>query len=195
MADPSVNPAEFADHRIIVGLTGGIACYKIGEVVSRLAQAGASVTVLMTESATRFVSPLTFQALSGRPVYTSPWQHIEAHDPQHISLARSADLMLIAPCTMDTMARLALGRVDEIVSLVCAGIDRAEVPVLLAPSMNAVMWKQPSTQRNLTQLRDDQFQIIGPETGWQACRTTGPGRMAEPVGILRRIRELIHRPS
>lgn len=191
MADSPANKADFAGRRIIVGLTGGIACYKMGEVVSRLTQAGASVTVLMTGAATRFVSPLTFQALSGRPVYTSPWQHIEAHDPQHISLARSADLMLIAPCTMDTLARLALGRADEIVSLVSAGIDRAEVPVLLAPSMNAVMWNQPSTQRNLTQLRDDHFEIIGPETGWQACRTTGPGRMAEPPTILSRIDQLL----
>lgn len=97
MADNPANLTNLADRRILIALTGGIACYKIGEVVSRLVQSGASVTVLMTEAATRFVSPLTFQALSGRPVYTSPWQHIEAHDPQHISLARSADLMLIAP--------------------------------------------------------------------------------------------------
>ncbi len=170
--------------RILVGLSGGIACYKSAFVVSRLVQAGAEVTVLMTEASTRFVTPLTFQALSGRPVYTSQWEHLESHDPQHITLARSADLLLIAPCTMDMMAKLAIGRTDDVVSLVASAIDRRKQPCLLAPSMNAVMWSQPATQRALAQLREDGFTIVGPDSGWQACRTEGPGRMSEPEAIL-----------
>lgn len=170
--------------RILVGLSGGIACYKSAFVVSRLVQAGAEVTVLMTEASTRFVTPLTFQAISGRPVYTSQWEHLESHDPQHITLARSADLLLIAPCTMDMMAKLAIGRTDDVVSLVASAIDRRKQPCLLAPSMNAVMWSQPATQRALAQLREDGFTIVGPDSGWQACRTEGPGRMSEPEAIL-----------
>ncbi len=193
MAEHDSNRIEsrLRDRTIIGGLTGGIACYKVGEVVSRLAQAGCSVTVVMTEAATRFVAPLTYQALSGRPVYSSPFVHIESHDPQHVSLARAADLMVIAPCTMDMMAKLVIGRTDDAVSLICSAVDRSEQPVLLAPSMNAGMWTQPSTQRNLSQLRSDGFQIVGPGEGWQACRTTGPGRMAEPAEILARIAELL----
>ncbi len=190
MPEKSATKAELnklAGRRIVVALSGGIACYKVAEVVSRLTQAGVEVTVLMTEAATRFVAPLTFQALSGRPVYTSMWQHIESHDPQHISLARAADLVVIAPCTMDTMARLALGRADDVVSLVCAGIDLESTPVLLAPSMNAAMWGQASTRRNYEQLLEDGFEMIGPESGWQACRTEGAGRMSEPGTILARV--------
>jgi phosphopantothenoylcysteine decarboxylase/phosphopantothenate--cysteine ligase len=170
--------------RVLVGVTGGIAAYKTCQVVSRLAQAGATVTVAMTESATRFVTPLTFQALSGRPVYTSPWQHVESHDPQHIALATSTDLAVVAPCTMDTLAKLAAGRTDDVVALILSAIDRARTPVLLAPSMNAAMWAQPSTQRNLATLRGDGFAFVGPDEGWQACRTVGAGRMSEPEAIL-----------
>lgn len=176
-----------AGRGILVGICGGIAAYKVATVVSRLAQAGANVTVAMTPAATRFVTPLTFQALSGRPVYTSGWEHIESHDPQHISLATRTDLALVAPCTMDCMARLATGRTDDVVTLILSAIDRAKSPVLLAPSMNAAMWGQASTQRNLATLRGDGFEFVGPEEGWQACRTVGVGRMAEPDEILARI--------
>lgn len=186
-----MEPTVFEQRRIIVGVTGGIAAYKTATVVSRLAQAGASVTVLMTESATRLVAPQTFQALSGRPVYTSPWEHIESDDPQHISLATSAHAALVAPCSMDCLARLATGRADDMVTLVLAAIDRGRTPVLLAPSMNAVMWSQPSTQRNLRVLRDDGFRIVEPGVGWQACRAVGPGRMAEPEELVRAIAEVV----
>jgi len=182
-APPELNIVS--GRRIIVGLTGGIACYKVASIVSALAQAGAEVSVAMTDAATRFVTPLTFQALSARPVYTSQWDHLESNDPQHISLARAAHLMLIAPCTMDMLARLAHGRTDDVVSLIVSAIDRAKQPVLLAPSMNEVMWNQPATQRNLAQLRADGFEIIEPGSGWQACRTEGVGRLAEPEVILR----------
>jgi len=191
MSDGRTDSSALADlphlaggKRIVVGITGGIACYKTAHVVSRLAQAGASVSVLMTDAATRFVTPLTFQALSGRPVYTSQWEHLESKDPQHISLARGADLMLIAPCTMDMMAKLSTGRTDDVVSLVASAVDRAKQPCLVAPSMNEVMWSQPATQRALNQLGEDGFTVIGPATGWQACRTDGPGRMSEPEDLL-----------
>ena len=184
-------PGSDVQRRVIVGVTGGIACYKVAHVVSRLAQDGIEVTVVMTESATRFVAPLTFQALSGRPVYTSPWEHIESQDPQHISLAGCADAMLIAPCTMDTLARLAAGRADEVVSLIASAIDWSRQPMLLAPSMNEVMWNQPATQRNVAQLRADGCRIIEPAEGWQACRTEGIGRLAEPEVIIEAVREIL----
>ncbi len=124
MGNPDTTASTAAAERhVIVGLSGGIACYKVAHVVSRLAQAGAQVTVAMTEAATRFVTPLTFQALSGRAVYCSPWEHIESQDPQHINLARAADLMLIAPCTMDMLARLVHGRTDDVVSLIASAVD------------------------------------------------------------------------
>lgn len=171
--------------RIIVGVTGGIAAYKAATLVSRLAQAGADVTVAMTDAATRFIAPLTFQALSARPVYTSAWEHVESHDPQHISLASAANAAIVAPCTMDCMARLATGRTDDVVTLILSAIDRARTPVLLAPSMNDVMWSQPATQRNIDTLRADGFTIIGPAEGWQACRHVGPGRMVEPEDLFK----------
>lgn len=176
--------SAFGGRRVIIGVTGGIAAYKTAMLVSRLAQAGADVTVCMTEAATRFVTPLTFQALSARPVYTSAWEHIEAKDPQHIALARTADIAVVAPCTMDCMAKLAHGIVEDMVGTVLSAVDRAVTPVLLAPSMNEVMWSQPATQRNVATLRADGFVLIGPDEGWQACRAVGPGRMSEPEAIL-----------
>lgn len=178
-----MHPA-FQDKRILVGVTGGIAAYKTATLVSRLAQSGASVTVAMTPGARRFVTPLTFQALSGRPVYTTPWEHIESHDPQHVSLAESIDAAVVAPCTMDCVARLATGRADDVVTLILSAIDRSRAPVLLAPAMNAQMWAQPATQRNVATLRGDGYAFVGPAEGWQACRRVGPGRMSEPEEIL-----------
>lgn len=186
--DGSLDPAGLAERfggkRVLVGICGGIAVYKVATVVSRLAQAGAEVTVAMTPSATRFVQPLTFQALSGNPVYTTPWEHIESQDPQHISLASRADAVLIAPCTMDCMARLATGRTDDVVTLLLSAVDRASTPVLLAPAMNVTMWGQASTQRNRAQLVEDGFDFVGPGDGWQACREVGTGRMSEPAAIV-----------
>lgn len=142
------------------------------------------MTVLMTADATRFVTPLTFQALSARPVYTSQWEHVENKDPQHVGLARRADLAIVAPCTMNTMAKLAMGMTDDIVTVTLSAIDRAKTPVLLAPAMNEAMWGQASTQRNAKQLVEDGFELIGPGEGWQACRTRGAGRMVEPEHLL-----------
>ncbi len=170
--------------RLIVALTGGIAAFKTAALVSRLVQEGAEVTVVMTEAATRFVGPVTFQALSGRPVYTSQWDQIEASDPQHIALARDADAVVIAPCSMDCLARLATGRADDVVTLIVSAVDRARAPVLLAPAMNEVMWNQASTRRNVERLKADGFAFVGPGSGWQACRQVGTGRMSEPEEIL-----------
>src|SRR5437868_9980897 len=123
-----------AGKRILVCVTGGIAAYKTCMVVSRLSQAGAHVTVAMTQAATHFVTPLTFQLLSANPVYTSAWEHIESKDPQHVSLARDAALVVVAPCTMDCMAKLAHGFTDDVVTLIISAVDRAKTPVLLAPA-------------------------------------------------------------
>lgn len=182
--DPQQLALRFGGRRIILGLGGGIAAYKMATVTSRLAQAGAEVTVCMTGAAAQFLTPLTFESLSGRPVYTSMWERIESHDPQHISLARAADAMLIAPATMDLIARLAHGFANDIVTLIASAINPGQRPILIAPSMNEIMWNQKSTQRNIAQLRGDGFGIIEPADGWQACRTVGTGRLPEPETLI-----------
>ena len=184
LLDPAVLRETFAGKRLLVGVCGGIAAYKTATVVSRLAQAGAEITVAMTPSATKFVTPLAFQALSGRPVYTSAWDHIESHDPQHISLADGLDAAVVAPCTMDCLARLATGRTDDIVCLILSAVNRSKTPVVLAPAMNDAMWAQPSTQRNVETVVGDGFELVGPGEGWQACRHVGTGRLSEPGEIV-----------
>jgi phosphopantothenoylcysteine synthetase/decarboxylase len=191
--DPSVLRPHFEGRSILVGISGGIAVYKVCTIVSRLAQAGAQVTVAMTPAATKFVSPITFQALSGNPVYTSSWEHIESKDPQHISLADRCDAAIVAPCTMNTLANLVQGRTDDVVSLIFSAIDRKKVPVLLAPAMNDAMWNQPSNQRNVATAVDDGFTLVGPGTGWQACRHCGTGRMSEPADSIRALSEAMGR--
>lgn len=190
-----IEPTALTGARILVGVTGGIAAYKTCWLVSRLAQAGAEVTVLMTDAATRFVGPLTFQALSGRPVYTSIWEHVESQDPQHISLARSARCVIVAPCTMDCMAKLACGMTDDVITLALSAVDRTKTPVLLAPSMNETMWAQPATRRNVKQLVEDGFTLIGPGEGWQACRAVGAGRMSEPQELFDAVRRALEKPA
>lgn len=189
--DPAELKKTFDGREILIGISGGIAVYKVCTVVSRLAQAGAGVTVLMTKAATHFVQPLTFQALSGRPVYTSPWQHSEAHDPQHIAIADRCDVALVAPCTMDMMGKLVIGRTDDVVSLALSAVDRSKTPVLLAPAMNDAMWNQASTQRNAAQLEEDNFGLVGPGNGWQACRHVGTGRMVEPEDLVEALKRAI----
>ncbi|MEE2906469.1 MAG: flavoprotein [Planctomycetota bacterium] len=170
--------------RILIGVCGGIAAYKIAEVVSTLVKRGDDVTVAMTRDAQRFVGEVTFQSLSGRLVFTDPWRHVESVESPHIALARESHVMLIAPCTMNMLARLVAGRADDPVSLLAASIDRSQCPVLLAPSMNETMLDQPATQRNLKQLDQDGFTVIEPATGWQACRTEGAGRLPEPGDLV-----------
>ena len=182
---PAALKPAFDGRSVLVCISGGIAVYKVCTVVSRLAQAGADVTVCMTEAATKFVSPITFQALSGNPVYTSSWEHIESSDPQHISLADRCDIALVAPCTMNTLSDLVHGKTDSVGSLILSAVDRKKTPVLLAPAMNDGMWNQPSNLRNVKQAIEDGFTMVGPGDGWQACRHVGTGRMSEPAEILR----------
>ena len=185
-AQPDDVPATalWRGRKIIVALTGGIACYKIATLVSRLAQAGADVRVLMTDAATKFIAPLTFQSLSGKPVVTSIWEAVDFHDSQHIGLARWCELFILAPASADIIAKLAGGFTDDIVSLTSSALPR-ETPALLAPAMNAEMWANPIVQRNVatvTQLL--KHHTVGPDDGWQACRTKGAGRMSEPEAIM-----------
>lgn len=167
--------------KILISLSGGIACYKTATLVSRLVQLGADVRVIMTEAATKFITPLTLQSLSGHPVLTSMWQHDDRPDSQHIGLARWCDVMCIAPCSADMIAKLAHGLTPDIVSLTASALP-SETPLLLAPAMNADMWANPVCQRNLSLLRAllPNLNEVGPEEGWQACRTSGGGRMSEP---------------
>ncbi len=179
------NPNPLAGKKILIGISGGIACYKVAAVVSRLVQAGADVRVIMTEAATQFVAPLTFQSLSGHPVLTSMWSHDDRPDSQHIGLARWADLLVIAPCSADMLAKLAAGLTPDLVSLTACALP-STTPLLAAPAMNADMWANPVVQRNLKTLRDllPHWQEIGPAEGWQACRTQGTGRMSEAEDIV-----------
>jgi phosphopantothenoylcysteine decarboxylase/phosphopantothenate--cysteine ligase len=194
MAD-SHDPSDRPDRRrVIVGVTGGIAAYKTAYLVSLLTQGGDEVTVMMTDAAARFVGPLTFQSLSGRRVFTSLWEADDRPDAQHIALARSAALMIIAPCSANTLGKLAAGVCDNLVTTVAMALPRdpQPTPLLLAPAMNADMWAHPIVQRNARTLGElDGVHLVGPETGWQACRTAGPGRMAEPRTIHDRARDLL----
>jgi phosphopantothenoylcysteine synthetase/decarboxylase len=184
----------FKDKSVLVCITGGIAAYKAATIVSALAQAHAKVYVAMTPAACRFIAPLTLQALSANPVFTSPWEHVDAMDPQHISLASRIDGAVVAPCSMDALARLASGRADDIVSLLLSAVDRKVTPVLLAPAMNEIMWSQPSTRRNVQTLHGDGFKFVEPGVGWQACRAIGAGRMAEPEQIIRALASALVQP-
>ncbi|MFO0828992.1 MAG: flavoprotein [Phycisphaerales bacterium] len=170
--------------RLLVALSGGIACYKLASVVSTLAQQRCEVHVAMTHGATRFVTPLTFESLSGRAVYADIWEAMDRSDPQHVKLARSVDAALVAPCSMNLLAKLVHGIADDPVSLLLAAIDRRRQPVVLAPSMNEAMWEQPATQRNLVQAERDGFRVLAPGSGWQACRTVGVGRLPEPDDLI-----------
>lgn len=175
---------ELAGKHIVLGLSGGIACYKAAELCRTLVKAGATVQVVMTEAAEQFITPVTMQALSNRPVYTSQWDRREPNNMPHINLSREADAILVAPCSADFMARLLHGRADDLLSLMCLARPLAQVPLLLAPAMNREMWAHPATQRNMTQLAADGAHILGVGSGFQACGETGDGRMLEPEQIL-----------
>ena len=170
---------ELAGKRILLGLTGGVACYKAAELCRLLVKAGASVQVMMSEGACQFITPATLQALSGQPVFTSQWDARVPDHMAHIHLSREADLILLAPCSADSIARLAQGRADDLVSLVCLARP-AGLPLLLAPAMNREMWAHPATQRNLAQAAADSAQVLGVGHGEQACGEVGDGRMLEP---------------
>ncbi len=171
---------DLAGKHVVLGLTGGIACYKSAELCRALIKAGASVQVVMTTAAEQFITPVTMQALSGRPVYTSQWDSREASSMAHINLSREADAIVIAPCSADFIAKLLHGRADDLLSLMCLARPIDKVPLLLAPAMNREMYAHPATQRNLAQLEADGATVLGVGTGFQACGETGDGRMLEP---------------
>jgi phosphopantothenoylcysteine decarboxylase/phosphopantothenate--cysteine ligase len=175
---------DLAGKHIVLGLTGGIACYKAAELCRALVKEGATVQVVMTEAAAQFITPVTMQALSNRAVYTSQWDAREANNMAHINLSREADAILIAPCSADFMAKLLHGRADELLSLMCLARPRESVPLLIAPAMNREMWAHPATQRNLAQLRSDGATVLDVGSGDQACGETGDGRMLEPHELL-----------
>ena len=175
---------ELAGKHIVLGLTGGVACYKSAELCRLLVKEGATVQVVMTEAAEHFITPVTMQALSGRPVYGSQWDARAPNNMAHINLGREADAILIAPCSADFIARLVQGRADELLSLMCLARPQERVPLLLAPAMNREMWAHPATQRNLAQVAQDGAVVLGVGHGDQACGETGDGRMLEPAELL-----------
>ncbi len=175
---------DLAGRHIVLGLSGGIACYKAAELCRALIKQGATVQVVMTQAAEQFMTPVTMQALSNRTVYTSQWDSREPNNMPHINLSREADCILIAPCSADFMAKLLHGRADDLLSLMCLARPIDKVPLLLAPAMNREMWAHPATQRNMMQLTADGAHILGVGSGFQACGETGDGRMLEPDELL-----------
>ena len=172
---------ELIGKRIVLGVTGGIAAYKAAELVRLLGKQGAEVQVAMTEGATHFVTPTTFQALSGRPVYLDQWDARMPNAMAHIDLSRQADLMLVAPASADFLARITHGMADDLLATM---VLARTCPLLVAPAMNRQMWENPATQRNMAQLAADGVALLGPASGEQACGEVGAGRMLEPEDIL-----------
>ncbi len=174
---------NLAGKNIVLGLTGGIACYKAAELARGLVKAGASCQVVMTEAARHFITPVTLQALSGKPVFTDQWDSRISNNMAHIDLSRHADAILISPCSADFMRKLVHGAADDLLSTLCLARP-ANVPLLVAPAMNVEMWDNPATQRNVVQLKKDGITLLGPAAGDQACGETGLGRMLEPEQLL-----------
>jgi phosphopantothenoylcysteine decarboxylase len=189
---PEPAPAKLKGRELIVAVCGGIAAYKVADVVSKLVQLGAGVTVVMTAEAQKFVGPLTFEALSGRKVRTSPHDLVDSSDPQHIALTERADLMLVAPATNNILAKVAHGLCDDLVSLMIAA---AACPVVFAPAMNNRMWDHPVAQENFAKLATLGYRFIGPESGWLACRNVGAGRLSEPQKVVDELTKMLTDPS
>ena len=184
MTESMTERRDLQGRHIVLGLTGGIACYKSAELLRLLVKAGATVQVVMTAAAEQFITPVTMQALSNRNVYTSQWDAREPNAMAHINLSREADAVLIAPASADFIAKLAQGRADELLSLLCLARPAETCPLLLAPAMNREMWAHPATQRNVAQVVADGARILGPGTGDQACGEVGDGRILEPAELL-----------
>ncbi len=173
---------------LIIGVSGGIAAYKTAALVSRLVQAGAGVSVVMTAAAREFVGPATFAALSGRAVLQRSFDDAAHPLGPHIDLAERAELLCIAPATANVLAKAAGGMADDLLSTLLLSFTG---PVLLAPAMNSEMWEKPAVQRNVTQLQADGVHFVGPDEGWLSCRRKGTGRMAQPEAIYAAISELL----
>ncbi|WP_036169560.1 bifunctional phosphopantothenoylcysteine decarboxylase/phosphopantothenate--cysteine ligase CoaBC [Massilia sp. 9096] len=172
--------------KIVLGLSGGVACYKAAELCRALVKEGAQVQVVMTEAATHFIGTVTMQALSGRTVYLDQWDGRIPNNMAHIDLTRNADAILVAPCSADFLFKLAHGATDDLLSTLCLARPHG-VPLLAAPAMNVEMWEKPPTQRNVAQLKEDGVRILGPAAGSQACGETGMGRMLEPEQLLEEV--------
>ena len=170
---------------LVLGITGGIAAYKAAELVRLFIKSNISVQVVMTESATKFITPMTMQALSGKPVYVGMWDSTIDNGMPHIELSREADAILIAPASAEFVAKLLHGRADDLLSTLCLARD---CPLLVAPAMNKQMWENPATQRNFTQLKADNIAVLGPGNGEQACGETGDGRMLEAAELLAHVK-------
>jgi phosphopantothenoylcysteine decarboxylase len=175
-------------HELIIGVSGGIAAYKTAALVSALVQDGNGVSVVMTRSARKFIGAATFRALTGRPVVSQPF---DAHYPlgAHIELADKGDLLCIAPASADLLAKAAHGIADDLLSTLLLSFTG---PIVFAPAMNSAMWEKQSVQRNIETLRGDGHHIIDPQTGWQSCRRSGKGRMAEPADIQAAIERILN---
>ena len=186
---------DLAGKHIVLGLTGGIACYKAAELCRALVKEGATVQVVMTEAAGQFITPVTMQALSNRPVYHSQWDAREANNMAHINLSREADAILIAPASADFMAKLLHGRADDLLSLMCLARPIESVPLLIAPAMNREMWANPATQRNVAQLKADGAHVLEVGSGDQACGEVGDGRMLEADELLEEVITFFARKS
>lgn len=173
---------------LIVGVTGGIAAFKTAALVSSLVQQGHGVSVVMTRAARKFVGPATFRALTGRAVASDVFDRDHFPLGAHIELAEKADLLIVAPASADFLAKAAYGLADDLLSTLLLSF---EGPLLLAPAMNSAMWQKPAVQRNVTTLRKDGVHFVDPQAGWQSCRRTGIGRMAEPTDIQTAIEKLL----
>ena len=178
------NAGELAGRRIVLGLSGGAACFKAAEFCRLLVKAGATVQVVMTEAACQFITPVAMQALSGQPVFVSQWDARPDNNMAHINLSRAADAIVVAPASADFIAQLAQGRAGELLALLCLARPAERVPLFIAPSMNREMWAHPATQRNVDQVLRDGAQVAGVAWGAQACGETGDGRMLEPEELL-----------
>jgi len=174
---------ELKGKHLVLGLSGGVACFKAAELARELIKAGATVQVVMTDAATQFITPVTMQALSGRSVYTSQWDAREPNRMAHINLSRQADAIIVAPASADFIAQIAQGRADELLALLCLARPTASCPLLLAPAMNREMWAHPATQRNAAQVVADGAVLLGPAAGDQACGEVGDGRMLEAAEL------------
>ena len=170
--------------RIVLGITGGVAAYKSAELTRALKKSGVDVQVVMTDSATKFITAATLQALSGKPVFTDLWDASIANGMAHIELSRDADAILVAPASADFIAKLANGLCNDLLSTLCIARNANTCPLMLAPAMNREMWQNPATQRNVARLIADGVIILGPDSGDQACGETGMGRMLEPEALL-----------
>jgi phosphopantothenoylcysteine decarboxylase/phosphopantothenate--cysteine ligase len=174
-------------HELIIGVSGGIAAYKTAMLVSSLVQDGHGVTVVMTRSARKFIGAATFRALTGRPVATQPFDRAYPLGA-HIELADKAQLLCVAPASADLLAKAATGLADDLLSTLLLSFTG---PIIFAPAMNTAMWEKAAVQRNIERLRSDGYHIIDPDSGWQSCRRSGKGRMAEPAEIKAAIERLL----